>query len=172
MNRVAEREPQTANGDHPRFFSAVGPPSSVRVQSAVRSAVAGVLALVLVGCNSSTKRTPGISLISESFIIRVTSEPLPPHARERNLYKVTVLDRKTNQPIENGEGRIFATSRDAVNVWDGLAAGPEVGVYYGTLNFITAGDWALAVQFRRDSTQRLERVDWMQDVRAEREAIP
>ena len=77
-----------------------------------------------------------------------------------------------NWPIENGEGRIFATSRDAVNVWDGLAAGPEVGVYYGTLNFITAGDWALAVQFRRDSTQRLERVDWMQDVRAEREAIP
>lgn len=120
-------------------------------------------------CGSSTRRTPGISLISDSFIIRVSSEPVPPHARERNLYKVVVLDRKTNQPIENGEGRIFATSRDAVNVWDGLAAGPEVGTYYGTLNFITAGDWAVAVQFRRDSTQRLERVDWMQDVRAERE---
>lgn len=125
--------------------------------------------MLTVACNSSTKRTPGISLISESFIIRVTSDPLPPHARERNLYKVTVLDRKTNQPIENGEGRIFATSRDAVNIWDGLMPGPEVGVYYGTLNFITAGDWAVAVQFRRDSTHRLERVDWMQDVRAERE---
>jgi hypothetical protein len=125
--------------------------------------------LLATGCNSTTKRTPGISLISDSFIIRVTSDPLPPHARERNLYKIVVLDRKTNQPIENGEGRIFATSRDAVNVWDGLTPGPEVGTYYANLHFITAGDWAVAVQFRRDSTQRLERVDWMQDVRAERE---
>ena len=137
---------------------------------AVRGLVLGtLLGAAALGCNSATKRTPGISLISESFIIRVTSDPLPPHARERNLYKIVVLDRKTNQPIENGEGRIFATSRDGVNVWDGLTAGPEVGTYYSNLNFITAGDWAVAVQFRRDSTQRLERVDWMQDVRAERE---
>ena len=140
------------------------------------TAVRGLfLLLTLVGtaaCGSSTKRTPGISLISESFIIRVTSEPLPPRARERNLYKVVVLDRKTNQPIENGQGRIFATSRDAVNIYDGLENGPEVGTYYSHLNFITAGDWAVAVQFRRDSTQRLERVDWMQDVRAEREGGP
>ena len=141
-------------------------------QAASRKILLAVLLLASFASCKSTKRTPGISLISDSFIIRVTSDPLPPHARERNLFKVTVLDRKTNQPIENGEGRIFATSRDAVNVWDGLAAGPEVGVYYGTLNFITAGDWAVAVQFRRDSTQRLERVDWMQDVRAEREATP
>jgi hypothetical protein len=142
-----------------------------RPQAASRNILIALLIIAAVaGCNSSTKRTPGISLISESFIIRVTSDPVPPHARERNLYKVVVLDRKTNQPIENGEGRIFATSRDAVNVWDGLAPGPEVGTYYGTLNFITAGDWAVAVQFRRDSTQRLERVDWMQDVRAERES--
>jgi hypothetical protein len=142
-----------------------------RPQAASRNLPTLLLLIACVAaCNSTTKRQPGISLISDSFIIRVTSDPLPPHARERNLYKVTVLDRKTNQPIENGEGRIFATSRDAVNVWDGLAPGPEVGVYYGTLNFITAGDWAVAVQFRRDSTQRLERVDWMQDVRAEREA--
>ena len=132
-----------------------------------------LLALVVLalGC-SGTKRAPGISLISETFAFRVSSEPMPPHARERNIYKIVVLDRKTNQPIEKGEGRIFATSRDAVNIHDGLEPGPEVGTYYGTLNFITAGDWAVAVQFRRDSTQRLERIDWMQDVRAEREAIP
>ena len=138
--------------------------------SALRTAFV-VIALTL-ACNSSNQRAPGISLISESFNFRVSSDPLPPHARERNVYKIVVLDRKTNQPIENGEGRIFATSRDAVNIWDGLAPGPEVGTYYGTLNFITAGDWAVAVQFRRDSTQKLERIDWMQDVRAEREAIP
>ena len=137
--------------------------------SALRVLVAVFAVVASAACNSTTKRTPGISLISESFTMRITSDPLPPHARERNLYKVVVLDRKTNQPIENGEGRIFATSRDAVNIWDGLTPGPEVGTYYANLNFITAGDWAVAVQFRRDSTQRLERVDWMQDVRAERE---
>jgi hypothetical protein len=136
------------------------------------AALRTVLALALLACGSSNTRTPGISLISETMTFRVSSDPVPPHARERNIYKIVVLDRKTNQPIEKGEGRIFATSRDAVNIWDGLTPGPEVGTYYGTLNFITAGDWAVAVQFRRDSTQRLERIDWMQDVRAERETTP
>lgn len=130
------------------------------------------LMLTALACDPSSKRAPGISLISETFSFRVSSDPLPPHARERNVYKIVVLDRKTNQPIEQGEGRIFATSRDYVNAWDGLTAGPEVGTYYGTLNFITAGDWAVAVQFRRDSTRKLERIDWMQDVRAERETTP
>jgi len=35
---------------------------------------------------------------------------------------------------------------------------------------VTAGDWSIAISFRRDSTAKLERIDWMQDVLAERQS--
>ena len=47
-------------------------------------------------------------------------------------------------------------------MWNGLLAAPELGTYMTTLNFVTSGDWAIGLQFRR------ERVDWMQTVRAAR----
>jgi hypothetical protein len=117
-----------------------------------------------------TPEAPDLSirLESEDMKYRVISDPVPPHAREPIKYKVVVRDSKTGQPIEGGEGRIFATSHDNVNVWDALLPGEELGTYYGTLSFITNGEWAVAVQFRRDSTQVLQRVDWMQDVFPER----
>jgi hypothetical protein len=101
---------------------------------------------------------------SDSFAFRITVEPSPPRAIEDAMYKVVVQDKKTGEPIETGEGRIFATSKDGANTDDGLAKGNEVGTYYGRPFFPTTGDWALALQFRRDSTQRLERVDWVQAV--------
>ena len=124
------------------------------------------------GSCSRSESPPGIKLLSPSFAFTVSADPSPPAAREDVLFKVVVRDRKTSEPIENGEGRIFATSRDAVNVWDGFTLAPELGTYYGKLRFITAGDWAVAIQFRRDSTHRLERVDWMQDIRPERAGAP
>ena len=72
--------------------------------------------------------------------------------------------RQTGEPIETGQGRIFATSKDNANTDDGLLKGKEVGTYYGRLFFPTTGDWAIALQFRRDSTSKLERVDWVQSV--------
>ena len=137
-------------------------------QSAVRSIL---LTLMIFGC-AGAERTPGIRMISQSYTFHVSSEPLPPRAREPIVYKVIVRDRRTAEPIENGEGRIFATSRDGVNVWDSFVLGPELGTYYARMRYITAGDWAVAIQFRRDSTHRLERVDWMQDVRAESATTP
>ena len=101
---------------------------------------------------------------SDSYAFRITVEPSPPRAIEDAMYKVVVQDKNTREPIETGEGRIFATSRDGANTDDGLAKGKEVGTYYGRLFFPTTGDWALALQFRRDSTRRLERVDWVQAV--------
>lgn len=89
---------------------------------------------------------------------------MPPEALEPAVYKIVVRDRETNQPVENGEGRIFATSADGANIDDGLAKGREIGSYYGRLFYVISGDWAIAVQFRRDSTQRLERADWIQSV--------
>ncbi|HMA20856.1 MAG TPA: hypothetical protein VKO87_08625 [Gemmatimonadaceae bacterium] len=101
---------------------------------------------------------------SDNFAFRITVDPSPPRAIEDAMYKIIVQDKKTGEPIETGEGRIFATSKDGANTDDGLAKGKEVGTYYGRLFFPTTGDWAVALQFRRDSTQRLERVDWTQAV--------
>jgi len=97
---------------------------------------------------------------------------MPPLAREKALYKVVVRDRESNQPVEQGEGQIFATSLDRVNTWDALTQGPELGTYYANLRFLTAGQWAVAIRFRPDSTKPLERIDWTQEVLAERVGAP
>ena len=126
------------------------------------------LALLAVACGGPQDDQPEIRLVTDAYSFRISSEPMPPHAREPHRWRVIVLDRKTRQPVQNGEGRIFATSRDGTNTWDGFAPGEEVGTYYGRLNFLTSGEWAMAVQFRADSTMPLQRVDWIQGVLAER----
>ncbi len=78
-------------------------------------------------------------------------------------------DRESRQPIETGEGQIYSSNRDGAQTWDGLEKGQAVGTYHGTLNFVTSGQWAVAIRFRRDSTARLEKVEWMQDVLGERQ---
>jgi len=125
-----------------------------------------LLAVVLTFGTSCRPEPEDLSsrLWTEDFSLRVLPTPAPPHAREPVKYKVVVRDTKTGQPIEGGEGRIFATSIDGANTWEPLLAGPELGTYYATLSFITAGQWAVAIQFRRDSTRTLQRVDWMQEV--------
>ena len=132
---------------------------------ALRAAAGAALVVGAVACES-TQRAPGeMRLRTDVFAFTIAPDVSPPVAREPIVYKVVVRDRESGQPVENGEGQVFATSRDGASTWDGLAPGPEPGTYYGKLNFVTAGEWALAVRFRRDSTQRLERVDWMQEVR-------
>jgi hypothetical protein len=85
---------------------------------------------------------------------------------EQVAWTVHVTDRETGQPIDAGEGRIFASSRDGKNIANGFAKLEEVGAYRTTLFFITAGTWAMGIQFRRDSAAVLERTqDWTQDVR-------
>jgi hypothetical protein len=107
-------------------------------------------------------------LWTNDLAIRVRFTPRPPYAREETLVRVVVTDKETGAPVENGEGRIYAMSRDSVNIFDGLERGPEPGTYYAKLSFLTAGEWALGLQFRRDSTQSLQTVDdppWYQSVR-------
>jgi len=80
-------------------------------------------------------------------------------------YTVVVQDKKTRQPIDVGEGRIFATNEDRKNTDNGFEKAEQPGAYRTTLFFATAGPWAMGVQFRRDSTQKLQRTnDWMQEV--------
>ena len=121
------------------------------------------------GCRPG-ERTFEFRQQSTTYAFLISADPTPPSAREPIMYRVVVRDRKTSQPIEGGEGRIFATNPDGVTTWDSFTQGPEVGTYYAKLNYITAGNWPIAIQFRSDSTKPLERVDWMQEVRDERTA--
>ena len=134
---------------------------SVRRLGAVMLAVAGA---AVAACGPAEPRGPELRQISPSYMFTITANDLPPHAREGILYKIVIRDRESRQPIENGEGQLFASNRDGAQTWDGLRQGQEIGTYYAKLSFVTAGDWAVAIRFRRDSTQKLERIDWMQDV--------
>ena len=127
------------------------------------SAVAVALLIGVASCGPAPREAEFVAR-SDTFLFTITSEPIPPFAREPTLYKVIVRDKETRQPIEGGEGQIFATSQDGANTWDALLPGPELGSYYGTLRYVTSGTWAVAIRFRRDSTQALQRVDWTQDV--------
>jgi hypothetical protein len=137
--------------------------------NAARSTHGGRLALVAaawlaVACSTNT-RVPELRLYTDDLAIRVSMEPTPPRAIDDVRFRVVVRDRKTGQPIEKGQGRVFATNEDRHNIDNGLEPGAEVGTYYTTLRFVNAGPWAMGIQFRRDSTARLQRTnDWMQDV--------
>ncbi len=121
------------------------------------------IAVCLVGC-ATEKRDP-VRLVTDDLVIRVSFDPMPPRAIDDVTFRVVVRDRETGQPIEKGEGRIFATNEDRHSIANGLTPGAEVGTYYTTLRFVNAGPWAMGIQFRRDSTKRLQRTnDWMQDV--------
>ncbi|MBI3789407.1 MAG: hypothetical protein HY275_00815 [Gemmatimonadetes bacterium] len=129
-------------------------------------AIALVLALAaLAACKPADGAASDLRSWTDDLAFRISTQPMPPRAREDVLYKVVIRDKKTGNPVEGGEGRIFATSRDGANTWDALTPGPEPGTYYGKLRYITSGDWAIAIQFRRDSLQVLQRIDWMQGVR-------
>jgi len=129
-------------------------------------ALLGLTAMVavLVAACRSGPRDLSMKFLTEDMELRVLPDPVPPRAREPIKYKVVVSDKETGEPIESGQGQIFATSADGIDAFDPLVKGPELGTYYATMHFITAGQWAVAVRFQRDSTKKLERMDWMQEV--------
>lgn len=120
------------------------------------------------GCGPREPRQRELRMISPNYAFTIIPSQAPPRAREAILYKVVIRDRESRQPIEAGEGQIFASNAERSSTWDGFAKGAELGTYYGKLNFVTAGTWAVAIRFRRDSLHPLERVEWMQDVLNER----
>jgi hypothetical protein len=131
-----------------------------------RLALVSLFAALVTSCGPN-KKALELRLWSDSYAFRVTVEPMPPRALEPAVYRIVVQDKKTGQPIENGEGRIFATSADRANSNDGLKKEKELGTYSGRLFFATTGDWAAAIQFRvkRTPPLPLEKVDWIQTVR-------
>lgn len=125
-----------------------------------------LLATVVASC-SPNPRALDLRLWSDDYAFRVTSDPMPPLALEPITYRIVVQDKKTGQPIETGEGRVFATSPDHANTNDGLKKEKELGTYSARIFYPTSGDWAAAIQFRREKDPRmpLQRVDWTQAVR-------
>lgn len=129
-------------------------------------------AMVVTACGPNEPATD-YRAYTQHYAFRISTDPIPPMAREKVRYKVVVRDKDTNQPIQGGEGILYAENRDGVKTWDSFTAGPEVGTYYADrLNFLTSGDWAMGLRFRRDSTHALEQADWMQEVVADTSKIP
>ncbi|GMV09739.1 MAG TPA: hypothetical protein PKC83_03685 [Gemmatimonadaceae bacterium] len=128
---------------------------------------AGIIAMGVAACGPTGER-PQVRLYTEDYSVAISFDPTPPCALEQVQFTIVVRDAKTGEPIEGGEGRIFATNEDRKSTDNGLTPGKELGTYYSSLMFVNAGTWAIGFQFRRDSTQRLQRAnDWMQQVLAE-----
>jgi hypothetical protein len=137
-----------------------------------RSATGAIGLLLLGGSACGEPRRPEIRQSSKSYMFNITSDPIPPYAREDIIYTVTVRDRETGQPIELGEGRIFANTIEGARTYDGFVKAPAVGAYSAKLRFVAAGQWAIGIQFHSDSTKPLEKTEWMQDVLPERNTTP
>lgn len=112
-------------------------------------------ALVVSACGPPSPHRVELPLYTEAFAMRISWSEL--HAREPITVRLVVRDKKTGEPIENGEGRVFANNADGIRTFDSFVPTAESGTYTATLSFITAGEWALGVQFRRDSLSKLER---------------
>lgn len=137
------------------------------LRSPLRAALAGGLILPLaLACRESYSGPPPLRLWTNDLAFQVSPKPVPPPARQDVIFTVVVHDKNTGKAIEGGEGRVYATSADRVNTWDGLTPGQQPGTYTAKLNFLTSGDWAMGMQFRRDSTAPLETLDWRQSVMA------
>ena len=143
----------------------------MRARGVRRVIIAGSLAL-LAGASCGPPRHPELRQGTKSYLFTITSEPIPPRAREDVIYTITVMDRETKQPVDNGEGRIFANTRDGARTYDGFVKAPGVGVYSARLNYVTSGQWAVGIQFHSDSLKPLEKTEWMQDVLPERSGTP
>jgi hypothetical protein len=128
--------------------------------------------LVACGPREASKATIDYRAFTEHYAFNISTEPSPPYAREKTVFRIRVRDRNNSQPIEGGEGLIYGNTEDGSGkVWDSFTAGPAPGTYTATVNFVVANNWGLALQFRKDSTQSLEKVDtWYQQVLPERAA--
>jgi len=123
------------------------------------------VALTAAAACGPTERNLELREQTQHYAFRITVTPTPPVAELGSVYKIIVQDKETGEPIQAGEGRLFASNIDQTNIYDGLAKGKEVGTYYARLRFPAAGEWAMGLQFRRDSLHPLERSgDWRQGV--------
>lgn len=139
------------------------------LRAGMTTAVVFVVCAVASSCGPSEAKQREMYYYTKDYSFTIMPSEAPPHAREGITYKVFIRDRDSREPIQNGEGQIYSSNREGAKTWDGFTYGPEVGTYYGKLNFVTSGLWAVAIRFRRDSLHPLEKIEWMQDVLNERQ---
>lgn len=126
--------------------------------------------LLAIACDAGTPPKNELRFVTDSFVIRVSPESLPTRALEPIYWRVVVHDRKTGTPVQGGQGRVFATNEDRKSIANGLAETGELGTYRTNLMYVTAGLWAMGIQFRRDSTLPLQKTeDWTQQILAANE---
>ena len=132
----------------------------------LRRLAIAMFAGALAACAPPDRPNTDIRLWTQDFEIRAWSDVTPPVSLEPIHYTIVVRDKKTGEPIADGQGRVYVTNADGISKWDGFKYGPEVGTYHATLMFPVAGEWALGIQFRRDSTKLLQKTvdDWHQTV--------
>jgi hypothetical protein len=130
-----------------------------------RMVILAALPLLAAACEGDKRPRGELRFVTDSFQVRISPETRPTRALEPIYWRVVVHDRNTGTPIQGGQGRIFATSKDMKSIANGLEETGELGTYRTNLMFVTAGMWAMALQFRRDSTMPLQRTeDWTQDI--------
>jgi hypothetical protein len=132
------------------------------------TAVVLAACVVASSCDRSEAKQRELYYFTKDYSFTITPSEVQPHARDDIVYKFFIRDRDTREPIQNGEGQIYANNRDGARTWDGFTYGPEVGTYYGKLNYVESGLWAVGFRFRRDSLHPLEKQEWMQEVLNER----
>ncbi len=128
--------------------------------------------LAACGPKAAGPATTEYRAFTEHYSFGITSDPSPPYAREKTVFHIRVRDKISSQPIEGGEGILYGNTEDGSGkVWDSFTAGQAPGTYTAKMSFVVANNWALALKFRKDSTQNLETVDtWYQQVLPERAA--
>jgi hypothetical protein len=138
--------------------------------------------IALAACaEGGAREIKGLRLATKSYRFTVTPCPIPPFANETTFYTVSVIDKTTGQPVQNGEGQIYGqlTPEGRPRTWDSFTYGPAVGAYHANLRFAIATTtaspdeaWQMGLRFRRDSLSPIEVVNWSQQVRPERDSVP
>jgi hypothetical protein len=117
---------------------------------AIRPALGLAVALAS-ACGPQTTRKPGVRQWTSDMEFTITTDPSPPRARESTIFTVEARDKSSHQPIEGADGRIYAGTKDGASTYDGLIPGLKPGTYSARIRFVTAGDWSVGLQFRRDT---------------------
>jgi hypothetical protein len=125
--------------------------------------VAGLASLALSAC--TPQGPPPHREWTDDMAFIISTDPVPPHARQDVKFTVIARDKSSGQPIEGADGRVYAETREGAKTWDGLVPGTKPGTYTAKLNFVVSGNWAMGLQFRRDTTtNKIEKMDWTQEV--------